>query len=81
MKLLGKALLDTIRSGTEEEMYRSVTKSALYLATGGFLEEANRMLSALWQYRLPHDRNTWLADRALEVLWYAAGTRPPIRTF
>jgi hypothetical protein len=76
MKLFGKALLTTIRSGTVEEMYNLVTNASFYLATGGFLEEANQMLSALWKHQLPHGHQTGLADRTLEVLWHAAGNRP-----
>lgn len=57
-------------------MYCSVTEAALYLATGGFLSEANTILSALWKCHLPHDPNTWLTDCTFETLWYAANERP-----
>lgn len=46
------------------------------MATGGFIEEANQLLVELWKYKLPHDRNTWLADSAFMVLWNAAGDHP-----
>jgi hypothetical protein len=74
--MIGRPVFRTVQSGKEEEMYRVVTDSALYLATAGHLEEANALLLALWKHELPHDPNTWLADQAFEVLWGVAGTRP-----
>lgn len=74
--MLTKHTLDSIQSGSEPEVYSHITNAALYMATGGFLEQANQLLSELWKYRLPHDRNTWLADTAFMVLWEAAGSRP-----
>jgi SMI1 / KNR4 family (SUKH-1) len=65
----------------QDQWYRSVTNAALYLAIGGFLDEANRLLKELWKHNLPHNRNTWLPDRAFEILWYAAGKRPEIVPF
>ena len=73
--------LNTIQSGTEEEAYYTVTKTALYLATGGYLAEGNHVLTALWKYKLPHTRNTWLPDTAFMVLWHAAGTHPEFVPF
>ena len=35
----------------------------------------------LWKYKLPHDRNTWLADTAFMVLWDAAGCHPEFIPF
>jgi hypothetical protein len=61
---------------SKEQWVLSVTDAALYMAAGGFINEANDVLSAVWQHRKPYDRTTWLADRAFEMLWYAAGKRP-----
>ena len=79
--MLKKQLFRQIQSGEIEDWYRKVTDVALYMATGGFLEEANDLLKALWQYGLPHDRNTWLPDLAFEVLWYTANKRPAYTPF
>ena len=62
--MLTKQVFRTIQSHDQEEWYRKVTNVALFIATGGFLDEANRLLQALWKYNLPHDRNTWLPDQA-----------------
>ena len=70
-------VLHTIRSRKrQDEWYIAVTNAALYMAIGGFLDEANKLLKALWKYNLPHDRSTWLPDRAFEILWHASGKRP-----
>ncbi|MEO6637129.1 MAG: SMI1/KNR4 family protein [Ginsengibacter sp.] len=75
--MLFKKVLYIIQSRRlQEEWYSAVTNAALYLAIGGFLETANKLLEALWKYNLPHDRNTWLHDKAFEILWYAKGERP-----
>ncbi len=54
----------------------SATEAALYLAIGGFIEEANKLLNEIWKHRLPYDRTTWLPDNAFEILWHASGKRP-----
>lgn len=74
--MLSKQTFRTIQSGKQDEWYNDVTNAALYIATGGFLIEANRLLKALWKYQLPHSRDTWLPDRSFETLWYVAGERP-----
>jgi hypothetical protein len=79
--VIGRGLLYTIQSGEISEMYSTVTDAALYMATGGFLAEANTILSALWLHNLPHDPNTWLADRAFKVLWHTADQPPPFVPF
>jgi|GEM_PF-1204021 len=79
--MLGKQTLDTIQAGSIEEIYPLVTNAALYMAAGGFLQEGNQLLSELWKYKLPHDRNTWLPDISFTVLWDAAGFRPEFIPF
>lgn len=79
--MLGKPTLDTIQSGSLEEIYPLVTNAALYMAMGGFLQQGNQLLSELWKYKLPHDRNTWLPDIAFTVLWDAAGFHPEFIPF
>ncbi|GAA3953378.1 hypothetical protein GO495_31695 [Chitinophaga oryziterrae] len=79
--MLTKGTLNTIQSGSDKEVYTQVTDVALYMATGGFLEAANQLLSELWKYKLPHDRDTWLADTAFMVLWDAAGSYPGFTPF
>lgn len=74
--MLKRQVLRTIQSGKEKEWYSAVTNAALYMAIGGFLDEANQLLKNLWKHNLEHDRTTWLADRAFEMLWYASGNRP-----
>jgi hypothetical protein len=76
-----KQLFDTIQVGDIPDMYREVTNAALYLATGGFLEDANKILSSLWQQGIKHDRNTWFADLSFEVLWQIKGQRPDFVPF
>ena len=73
--------LNTIQSGADEEVYCIVTDAALYLAAGGYLADANQVLTALWNYKLPHTRNTWLPDIAFTVLWHAAGKHPDFIPF
>lgn len=75
--MLGKHALKTIQSSDDDRMYTTVTDAALYMATAGYLDEANQLLVTLWKPGWPHSRNTWLADQAMEVLWAAAGARPP----
>lgn len=79
--MINKQVFRTIQSGKEKEWYAAVTNAALYMATGGFLKEANELLRALWKHNLDHDRTTWMADNAFEVLWYAAGERPEFVPF
>lgn len=79
--MLNKQVFRTIKSGKEKEWYKAITDAALYMATGGFLKEANQLLQCLWQYKLDHDRTTWMADNAFKVLWYAAGEKPDFIPF
>jgi hypothetical protein len=79
--MLNKATLQSIQAGTDQEIYATTTKVALYIATGGYLAEANQLLSALWNYKLPHSRDTWLPDIAFMVLWHAAGKHPDFIPF
>jgi hypothetical protein len=73
-------LKDSIRSVQseydQEQWYMSVTKAALYIAIGGFIDDANRLLEGLWKQKIPHSRNTWLPDIGFEMLWHASGKRP-----
>jgi hypothetical protein len=79
--MLTKHTLQSIQAGTEEELYSKVTDVALYIATGGYLDSANTLLSALWKYKMPHDRSTWLPDIAFMVLWDASGNYPDFIPF
>lgn len=81
MVMLSKETLQDIQAGTEEVVYRTTTRTALWMATGGYLAEANQVLSALWTYGLPHSKDVWLPDIAFMVLWDAAGTRPDFVPF
>jgi hypothetical protein len=73
-------LKDSIRrvqsENEQDQWYMSITDAALYIAIGGFINEANLLLEGLWKHKIPHDRTTWLPDIAFEMLWYAAGNRP-----
>jgi hypothetical protein len=79
--VVGRHALRSIQSADDEQMYRTVTQAGVYLATAGFLEEANSLLDRLWSSGWPHDPNCWLDDRALTVLWHAAGRWPPTAPF
>lgn len=74
--ILGVHALKTIQSGDNDRMYGTVTDAALYLATAGYLDQANQLFTTLWGSGWPHGRHTWLPDQAMEVLWAAAGHRP-----
>ena len=78
-------LKDSIRrvqsENEQDQWYMSITDAALYIAIGGFINEANRLLEGLWKHKIPHDRTTWLPDIAFEMLWYAAGNRPASAPF
>jgi len=79
--ILGRHARRTIASGADDEGYATVIDAALYLATAGFLERANALLTRLWSYGWPHTRHVWLQDRAMQVLWHAAGQRPTFIPF
>jgi len=79
--MLTNQSLQEIQAGEDKRVYSTVTNVALYMATGGYLAIANQLLSALWNYKMPHDRDTWLADTAFMVLWNAAGSRPEFVPF
>lgn len=68
--------LRTIEKGRRAHIYCKVTEIALFMATGGFLEEGNQLLQELWKFKRRHERDTWLADTAFTVLWSAAGAAP-----
>lgn len=68
--------LNIIRKGKRAHIYYTVTEIALFMATGGFLQEGNRLLQELWKFKRRHDKDVWLADVAFTVLWSAAGTVP-----
>jgi hypothetical protein len=74
--MIEKRLFNRIKSGKTNEMYDAVTEAALYMATGGFLEEANQILEVLWQQGISHDGNTWLSDLAFQVLWHSSDNYP-----
>jgi hypothetical protein len=74
--MVNEETLRIIQSGTQKEMYLRVTSTALYMATGGYLDQANLLLNGLWKHHLPHDKDAWLPDRAFMVLWNAAGKKP-----
>jgi hypothetical protein len=74
--MISKRLFNTIASGKTDEMYSAVTNAALYIATGGFLGEANQILEMLWRQGLPHDRKTWVPDLSFQVLWETSGEYP-----
>jgi hypothetical protein len=79
--VLNNKTLRLFQSGTDDELYTYVTDAALYMATGGFLDEANQLLSTLWALGFSHDRKTWLADSAFMILWEAAGKCPEFIPF
>jgi hypothetical protein len=74
--MLTTQTLQSIQAGTDQEVYTTTTNTALYMATGGYLAEADQVLTALWSYKLPHSRDTWLPDTAFMVLWDAGGKHP-----
>lgn len=76
-----KIALKFIRTGSDSDMYDIVTDEALFLATAGYLKEANRILETLWSFKWPHSENCWLPDQSFEVLWAAAGKRPQSAPF
>lgn len=78
---VGMYALQTVQSASDEAMYCTVADAAIYMATAGFLAEANELLACLWSYRWPHGLQTWLVDRALAVLWQATGVRPAVIPF
>jgi hypothetical protein len=79
--MLNKQTLQTIQSGADAEVYFKATDVALYMATGGYIDAANQVLSELWKHGLPHDRNTWLPDIGFMVLWHASGKYPALIPF
>jgi len=79
--MLNKQTLQFIQAGADQEVYYTTTKVALYMAAGGYLVEADHILTALWAYKLPHSRDTWLPDIAFMVLWHSAGKHPDFVPF
>jgi hypothetical protein len=65
-----------LSSKDDDEAYRLVTQAAVYIASCGSVNEANKLLTALWSRRDIHSRNVWLADRAMTVLWHNSGHFP-----
>ncbi|HEY1014543.1 MAG TPA: SMI1/KNR4 family protein [Herpetosiphonaceae bacterium] len=74
--MLGTNALERIQSAPAEELYRTVTDAALFLAMAGFLDEGNRLLERLWATGLPHPADCALADRGFTVFWDAADAAP-----
>lgn len=79
--MINNTTLRTIQSGTIDEVYTKVTDAALYMATGGFLDQANKLLSELWKHKIPHDRKTWLPDKAFMMLWHVSNNKPDFIPF
>jgi hypothetical protein len=46
------------------------------MASCGFLNQANSLLTALWHKKLAHSSNGRLADRAMMVLWHHSANPP-----
>ena len=74
--VLGEPALQGVRSDQHRAVVHAVTTAAVYTATAGFLNEANRLLQALWPQIDATSGDSWLDNRAMEALWYAAGARP-----
>jgi hypothetical protein len=68
--------LNIIRKGKRAHIYYTVTEIALFMATGGFLQEGNRLLQELWKFKRRHEKDVWLPDVGFTVLWSAAGAAP-----
>jgi hypothetical protein len=76
-QILGDPALRAVQSAREdEEVYRIITHAAVYMASAGFIDAANKLLTRLWSYRKPHSANVWVADRAITVMWHHSGSRP-----
>lgn len=71
-----KLALKFIRNESDAGMYCVVTNEALFLATAGYLEDANRILETLWSFKWPHSEDCWMPDQSLTVLWATAGKYP-----
>lgn len=71
-----KKLLKEIQSNDLEQVEISITNKAIEWATAGFVEEANQLLIQLWQFNIPHSKNLWLADEALQVMWQVSKKQP-----
>ena len=77
-QVLGDAAQKALLSSQDEDAaYRLVTVAAVYMASCGFLNQANTLLTALWRQKRPHGRKVWLADRAMMVLWHHSANPPP----
>ncbi len=68
---------ELLSSQNEDEAYRLVTSAAVFMASCGFVKQANTLLSALWSQQRPHSGNVWLKDRAMMVLWHHSANLPP----
>lgn len=78
---MNDSTLKSIQADSLETMYLTVTKAALYIAAGGFLDQANQLLTGLWQHHLPHPMELWAEDQALTMLWHTAGSHPDFIPF
>lgn len=74
--MLNNETLRVIQSGTEDEMYGRVTNTALFIAAGGYINQADGLLNILWQCKLPHSGNVQREDKAFMILWNASAIKP-----
>jgi hypothetical protein len=74
--VVGDHAVRAIQAAADEAAYTLTTRAALYLATAGFVAEANTLLARLWSFHWPHSRDVWLDDRGMETIWHAVGQRP-----
>jgi len=74
-----KGLLKEILSGDLETIYINITKKAAEWALGGFLEEANKLLTNLWQF-IPYMERRGDYE-GFQVFWTVANKRPPTIPF
>ncbi len=79
--ILKEAINSTRADYGQEQWLLKINHAALYIAAGGYIDEATAILVEVWKYRIPYDRTTWLTDRAFEVLWHVSGKRPFITPF
>jgi hypothetical protein len=73
--VLDKAIKKIKSEYEQDQWYMSVKNATLYIAIGGFIDEANHLLEELWKHKISHGRTTRI-DIAFEMLWYASGKRP-----
>jgi hypothetical protein len=71
-----KSLLQEIQSGDIDFIYIHITEKAIEWVSAGFIEEANTLLEQLWKFKIPHTRDVWLIDEALQVVWEINSKQP-----